>query len=375
MVTILHTEASPGWGGQEIRILRESLGLKERGYRVILAVNPKSPLAERAEEKGLTVYRVPFSYKKLFHCVGLLKKIIKNESVSVINTHSSVDAWICGFLAKFMKLPVVRTRHLSTRVKSGLNSLLLYNYLADAVVTTCQQVVPMLRRQAKLDESRCLSVPTGIDLSTVTISQEQQQDFRQKWGIEPGDIVIGTCCIMRQWKGVEYLLRAAKRLENKPKIKWLIVGGGVSLPHFEKVHKELGLGKQVIFTNHLENPLEAISCMDIFSLLSTGHEGVSQASLQAAYLGKPLITTMTGGLKEVCIEGVTGTIVPCFDDVAVAHAALDMLSDPKRLESMGRNAKKLVEEKFTFKKTIDDMESVCRKVLKNKESSNSLQAT
>ncbi|MBT7461989.1 MAG: glycosyltransferase family 1 protein, partial [Waddliaceae bacterium] len=41
---ILHTEASPGWGGQEIRILRESEGLRERGHDVIFIIQENGGL-------------------------------------------------------------------------------------------------------------------------------------------------------------------------------------------------------------------------------------------------------------------------------------------------------------------------------------------
>jgi len=37
MKTILPTESSLGWGGQEIRIIQEALGLRNRGYRILIA--------------------------------------------------------------------------------------------------------------------------------------------------------------------------------------------------------------------------------------------------------------------------------------------------------------------------------------------------
>ena len=35
---ILHTESSNGWGGQEIRILKEAIGLRSRGHEIVFAV-------------------------------------------------------------------------------------------------------------------------------------------------------------------------------------------------------------------------------------------------------------------------------------------------------------------------------------------------
>ena len=96
--------------------------------------------------------------------------------------------------------------------------------------------------------------------------------------------------------------------------------------------------------------------MDIFTLLSTGHEGISQASLQASWLKKPLITTTIGGLPEVCIDGVTGLLVPPASPEKVAEAVLKLANDADLRKSMGENARKLVEKNYLFDHTLNAME-------------------
>ena len=53
MKTVLHTEASPGLGGQEVRTLNEARWTVERGWRVLLAGQPEGRLLERARAAGL----------------------------------------------------------------------------------------------------------------------------------------------------------------------------------------------------------------------------------------------------------------------------------------------------------------------------------
>ena len=56
MKTVLHTEASPGLGGQEVRTLNEARWTVERGWRVLLACQPDGRLLERAphaDRRGL----------------------------------------------------------------------------------------------------------------------------------------------------------------------------------------------------------------------------------------------------------------------------------------------------------------------------------
>jgi glycosyltransferase involved in cell wall biosynthesis len=350
--TILHTEASLGFGGQEIRILKESLGMRKKGYNIIIAASPGAKILDVMAKEGFKVYSVPFKKKKLFSTLVKLRKIIKDEKVDLVNTHSSLDSWIAGIAARLYGVFVIRTRHLSTAIKKGLNSYILYNKLADYVITTCQEIVPMIVNQSRIDEKHCQCIATGIDPADVKILPEEKASLRQKYGINEGDLVIGTLCVLRSWKGISDILKAASMMKDRPHIKWLIVGDGPSEEKFKKEANDLLLGENVIFTGYLTPPFAAIDIMDVFVLLSTSNEGISQATLQASYLEKPLITTPTGGLKEVCIHKETGFIVPKNSPQDVMKAVENLENDQLR-QSMGKNAKRIVLEKFTLEKTID----------------------
>ena len=86
-----------------------------------------------------------------------------------------------------------------------------------------------------------------------------------------------------------------------------------------------------------------MASMDLFLLLSTAHEGVSQATLQAAYLGKPLITTPTGGLPEVALHEQTGMVIPCLAPEEVAKA-ITYLKEPSRRGSLWESLKTASDE-------------------------------
>lgn len=353
---ILHTEASIGWGGQEIRILKESLGMIKRGHEVFLIVQKNGGLVEKARAHGIKVYEVDFKKKKSLFLLFKLIMICKKEKIDLINTHSSLDSWIGGITARICKIRVIRTRHLSTKIQSGLNSYLLYNKLADYVMTTCQEIVPIIQRQAKIPSSRVASVPTGIDILSILEKKDTHKKFRKDLGVEDHDFLVGMVCFMRSWKGVDDFIDAANLSRGIPHLKWVIIGGG----HEEKYRikaKKLGI-ENLYFTGHLENPFSAISSIDAFCLLSTAHEGVSQASLQAALFEKPLITTETGGLKEVCIDKQTGIIVPCHSPEKVKDAALFLKENYLQASLLGKKAKEHVEMLFSFDKMLNRIEEI-----------------
>lgn len=358
---ILHLEASPGWGGQEIRILREAEGMRKRGHEVVLAVMRGGALVARARASGFTVYELNFKKSGWPWTLCVLLWMMIRHRIDLVNTHSSLDAWIGGIAARLCGRVLVRTRHLSTPIKKGWNSRFLYGALADFVVTTCSSVIPVIAAQSGKRAEKCRSIATGVDPSRIVVAPEAAAAFRAQHGIAPDDFLVGTACFMRSWKGINDLLQAADVLRHHPHLKWVIIGGGHAEIHIQRAH-ELKLS-QVIFTGHLDDPFPALQSLDVFTLLSTAHEGVSQAILQAAYLGKPLLATATGGLGEVCIDQVTGLQVAPFSPHQVADAVLHLQKDRPFRQRLGQKARQLVQEKFTLTHTLDQMEAVYRSLI------------
>lgn len=356
-MNILHLEASSGWGGQEIRILKEAEGMRLRGHNVILGVTRKGSLVSRARDKGFLVWELNFT--KLFWpiCLVQLLYIILRHQIDLVNTHSSLDGWIGGIAARLARTVSVRTRHLSTPIKPGWNSRVLYGKLTDFVVTTCESVVPMIAKQSGKSMERLRSIATGVDPKKISFSEEEREQFRKSLSVNKEDFLVGTVCVMRSWKGIQDFLFAAHLLRDVPSLRFVIVGGGHAETYHRKA-KEWNLEGMVRFTGHLDNPFPAIGAMDAFALLSTANEGVSQAILQAAYLEKPLIATKVGGLCEVCLDGKTGVSVPTSSPESVSRAILQLKESRELRARLGKEAKDLVIKRFTFEQTLDQMEQV-----------------
>src|SRR3990167_10661742 len=157
-LNILHMESSPGWGGQEIRILKESEGVRDLGHNVLMAVQKMGGLINQAREKNFLVYEI--NYKKVFWLISFFKLvyIIKKNKIQIINTHSSEDSWLGGIIAKLFKIRIIMTRHLSTKIRKGWNSKLLYGYLADFVVTTSQEAAEIIMKQTNKNSQKCMSI-------------------------------------------------------------------------------------------------------------------------------------------------------------------------------------------------------------------------
>src|SRR3990172_11801759 len=93
-ITILHTESSKGWGGQENRTLKESIGLKKMGARVIIACQPDSKLAKIGTENNIEIRTIKMESSFSPCAIASLLKIIKKENVNIICTHSGKDSML-----------------------------------------------------------------------------------------------------------------------------------------------------------------------------------------------------------------------------------------------------------------------------------------
>src|SRR5436190_22781478 len=108
---ILHTQASVGWGGQEVRILTEAQGLIARGPDVRVACPPDATIFREAARFGVPVVALPLR-RVSPRSVLAARRFLAENRCDVVNTHSSVDSWVFALASRLMlrPAPVVRTR-------------------------------------------------------------------------------------------------------------------------------------------------------------------------------------------------------------------------------------------------------------------------
>jgi glycosyltransferase involved in cell wall biosynthesis len=357
--TILHTESSLGWGGQERRILAEAEAMRQRGHRLLLACDPRGQLYKRAKELGFSPYPL--------HCGGWrnpqawwrLRCLLREQQVDILNTHSSLDSWI-GALAwrSLGKCPqLVRTRHLSTRVQANFPTRWLYQAPA-AIITTGEVTRELLHHRLGVPEDRIFSIPTGISLEEFA-PREPDPELQARLQIPPGAFVIGTVAVLRSWKGHLYLLEALRELLRLGSPAYLlVVGDGPYREVIEPKIRELGLESWVGLAGYQDEVAPWIGLMDVVVLASYANEGVPQSLLQAMAMGKAVVGTDLGGIPEVVIEGETGLLVPPRDATALALALRLLSEDAAHRAELGRRGREFVVEKFSLEQMAAAVEAV-----------------
>ncbi len=355
---ILHTEASCGWGGQEIRVLEEACGLIGRGHDVHLACPADSSIYQAATRYGVPAHALPIGRKNL-EGLFALRGWLKHHPFDILNSHSSTDSWLAALAChSFGQAPlIVRTRHLSTPVHANRPTFWLYQRACRHVVVTGEALKDQLVRDNGFDPASLTSVPTGIDLQR--FHPRDRLASRASLGLPPDATLLGILATLRDWKGHTVLFEAIDQLRERfPALRILVVGDGPYRDRLDTHLEKLGLADRVDFVGHRDDPEIWLAAMDLFVLPSWGDEGVSQALMQAMATGLPIITTPVGSLGEVIKDGVTGLMVPPRDPHALAGAIVRLLDNVPLAARLGDTAQALATQCCGRERMLDKMESI-----------------
>lgn len=360
--TIAHTETSLGWGGQEIRILTEMEALRRRGHRLLLAAPERSQVFARAAERGFAPQPLDDRKGRFPAAVLGLARWFRRERVDVVCPHSSRDGWLAGLAGRLAGVPlIVRARHFEVPIASRWLSRLVYQGLADQLVTTSPRISEQFREAFGFGEERVSTIPTGIDLEVFSPAGPKAEFPAPPE--QAGWPLIGMVAVLRQAKGHLTLVRAARRLrdEGRP-VRLVFVGEGPSKAPIDAEIARRQLGDAVQFTGYRDDIPAVLRALDALAIPSL-HEGIPQTALQALACQTPVVGSDVGGIPSVIEAGVTGRLVPAGDDAALAAALRETFTNRAATQAMRERGRARVEERHSIARMADAVEALYRKRL------------
>ncbi len=138
--------------------------------------------------------------------------------------------------------------------------------------------------------------------------------------------------------------------------KLMMVGEGPEKMEAELLCEKLGIEDKVVFFGN-SNEIDKILCFSDLFLLPSQTESFGLAALEAMASGVPVISSNTGGIPEVNIEGVSGFLSDVNDVEEMSNNAIYILSDDARLETFKVNAAKEA-AKFGITKVVPQYEAI-----------------
>jgi len=374
MFTILHTESSMGWGGQEIRIIQESLGMAKRGHRLIIAAPEKSIIFRRAQDGGIDTLSAHFQKKNPLSVLKLIS-LINRERPDIINTHSSSDSWTTTIAVKLseVKPKIIRTRHLSTPISRSYLSRLIYDILPDVIITTGEEIRQRMIHDNRFNAFRIFSIPTGIDLKRFNPENVKPAQLKNppvppfikggQGGLMDG-FSIGMIGVLRSWKGHRFFIEAIPEiLEKIPDAYFYIIGDGPQYENIKNLISEQIFKNKVIMLGYREDIPEVIASLNVIVHPSYANEGVPQSILQTMAMEKPVIASDAGAIKEVVMHEKTGLLIPPKNPHEIAVKVIEIYKNPEQAVRFGKEGRRLVEESYSMDKMLDKIELLYRNLI------------
>ena len=105
---------------------------------------------------------------------------------------------------------------------------------------------------------------------------------------------------------------------------------------------------------------------DIF-LLPSLWEGFGIVLIEAMVAGKPVIATKTSSIPEIVADGKSGILVSPEDAESISDALLRLISAHEIRIKYGETGRKIVIEKFTIDRMINDYENIFHELLNIKK--------
>lgn len=201
---------------------------------------------------------------------------------------------------------------------------------------TCAAIRSLVQRDS------VLLAPCGVDTDT----------FHP--GTTPGRPYI--LCVARfsdPRKNVNLLLRAYATLKRRSaSVPDLCLVGELPSAQVQKLLGELGVADSVHMTGLKQgDELAELYRNAQFFVLSSDEEGLGIVILEAMASGLPVVSTACGGPATVVNDGKTGLLTPVGDAQALAEAMQRLISDPPLRQSLGCEARRAAEARFSLAST------------------------
>jgi glycosyltransferase involved in cell wall biosynthesis len=336
--------------------------LDRRGFDPTLCcLTGRGVLLERVREIGVPVVDLGMSrFRPAAMAAGALRlaRLLRQARVDVVHNYLLRANVVGAVAARLAGVPAVLCSKRGCHERRGweLAAARLANRLAHRVTCNAEAVRDFVRENESCPKEKMVVIPSGVD--TDRFAPAGRGDAKARVGLDPGRPVVGIVTRMRVRKGVEEFLRAMAMVrERRPEAQAVIVGEVALDEELQRLVDETHLRDHLRLLGRRSDMPEVLSAFDVF-VLSSHDEGMSNAILEAMAMEKPVVATDVGGTGEVVRQGVTGLLVPAKEPVPLAGAIAEVLSAPERARRMGRQGRESVQERFSARAMVRQMESL-----------------
>ena len=367
----------PTYGGSGVVATELGISLADKGHEVHF-ISYSQPFRLDFFSGNIYFHEVIIPDYPLFdytpyelNLTSKLVDVVLHEKLDILHVHYAIPHASAAIQAKHIletygiNIPIVTTLHgtditLLGKDKSFKPVIEYAINKSDAVTAVSNDLRKETLSHFRINREIEM-IPNFIDSNLY--SHEVDEKLRSKIAKKEEKIVVHISNF-RKVKRVEDVIKIFSKVHEKVPAKLLMIGDGPERVKVERMCRKLKICDKVKFMGKLKSVEELLSVSDLF-LLPSETESFGLVALEAMASKVTVISTNSGGLPEVNVEGVTGYLSEVGDIKQMSENAIQLLSDNDKLEQFKENAF-VHSQKFDLPNILPLYECLYEKLLSTK---------
>ncbi|TRX72018.1 glycosyltransferase [Carboxylicivirga sp. M1479] len=346
-MNILFVCSAKAWGGNE-KWTSMAMSALSKNHQLFFIGKSEKLLPKFGQHSGART--LPFASYFDAYTFLKLKAFIKTNKIDLIVSTKKKEYFMCGIIARQLGIKHLMRLGVSRKMNIPFWHQLNYRDLNDGLIVNAHYLKKELQHNSIFSKHPIHVLYNGIPgfTSNNHLAPKTQLDTFK---------IVSSGRITRQ-KGYGLLIDAIRGLDEelRKRLEVQIIGEGRNEQEFERQCEKLGLNTIIRFTGFVDHPCDLMKNADLFVLLSE-REGISNSILEAMTIGIPVLSTDTGGIKELIKDEETGFLVERSVDKITAKLT-ELIEKKGSISSKGEKAFQLVKKQFAFdifEKKINDL--------------------
>jgi L-malate glycosyltransferase len=373
-IKVLHLIKSLGRGGAE-KLIPQTVALHDREryeFYCIYFFHQEDYIMEELEEVGIHLFLFPSSNLGLFRQISKVKEFVIEQQIDIIHAHLPWAGILSRLVGRKLNIPIVYTEH---------NTWDRYNMISywgnrmtfkqqDAAIAVSHEVALSMQLNSMFDPLRVpgrlqlFAIPNGVNVREFNRDKGLGKRVREELGIPESAFVIGKVAVFRSQKRIWlWVEQALEILKAAPDTHFMLVGDGDWRPKIITQIEASGKKELFHWVGVQREVVPYLSAMDLY-MSSSEFEGLPIAMLEAMACEVPVVATRAGGIGEVVSHGIEGFLCEVGDYQQLAPLALQFIQDRELHEQFSQAARKRVEDHFSMRRMVREIEGVYERVLK-----------
>jgi glycosyltransferase involved in cell wall biosynthesis len=327
-------------GGAQRVVLHTARELDRGSFAVALAWGPGDRLDDEASAiPDLARYPIPNLVRPVapvsdFRALRSLRAAIRAFRPDVVHTHSSKAGILGRLAARLGKVPSVHTVHGYgfTPLQSAPKRF-MYRTVEKAMARVTDHFVTVSETDRRRGIEMGLFKPEQATVIRAAIDLERfhnaagGDEVRAELGVPAATPLVTQIGNFKPQKAPLDFVRSAAVVRTRVTDAWFVmVGDGPLRNSAEHLANDLGVADRIVFCGWRDD-IPGLLAATTVSVLTSRHEGLPCAVVEALAAGVPVVATAADGTVEVVRSGWNGLLVPVGDIGAIADGVCRLLED------------------------------------------------